>query len=117
MRDVLVRKGLLTEEDIERLANEVAEKLKLKNMLDRDELEEVATTIRNYRPPSPTGWADALYLHSQRQDKERFSVERRYGATELRNLSSTLHSTGLRNEAIFQKLERAATLAVRYGIL
>ena len=48
--DVLIRKGLVSEADFQNMTNEIADKRKLKNILTKEELEEVAATLRNFRP-------------------------------------------------------------------
>ena len=113
--DVLIRKGLVSEADFQKMANEITDKRKLKNILTKEELGEVAATLRNFRPPAPTGWAHALQIHSQKEYKRTFSPERPYGSTDLSNLTATLDAAGLRNETIFQKLKNAERLAEKYG--
>ena len=112
--DVLIRKGLVSEADFQKIANEIADKRKLKNILTKDELEEVAATLQDFKPPKPTGWAHALHIHAQKQSKEHYSADRVYDSCELSNLCSTLDSAGLQNQAILKKLENAAKLAERY---
>jgi len=112
--DVLIRKGLVSEADFQKMAKEIADKRKLKNILTKDELEEVAVTLQDFKPPEPTGWAHALYIHAQKQSKEHYSADRSYDSCELSNLCSTLDSAGLQNQAILKKLENAAKLAERY---
>ena len=51
LRNVLLKKGLVSERDIENLENEVTQKLKLKNILTKDELEEVVATLQDFKPP------------------------------------------------------------------
>jgi glutaredoxin-related protein len=114
--DALAKRGVLSEQEIQKLANEVEEKLKPKNILTDEELREVFRRLRSLRFPHPKSWAEAGWIGGLRQNAEQFSAERVYGAIELRNLKTTLHTAGVRNETIFAKLESAAQLAEEYGL-
>ena len=114
--DALVKRGVLSEQEIQELANKVEEKLKPRNILDEAELEEVITTLQCLKLPSPTGFSHALWIYGIRQTAKEFSINEIYGAVDLRNLASTLRTAGIRHLNVFEKLEAAAQLAEEYGI-
>ena len=114
--DILVKRGALSEQEIQELANKVEEKLKPRNILDEKELEEVTKTLQCLKLPSPTGFADAMWIHGTRQTAKEFSPNRVYGAIDLRNLKGTLQTAGIRHLNIFEKLEAAVKLAEEYGL-
>jgi hypothetical protein len=113
--DILVKRGVLTEQEIQEQANKVEEKLKPRNIFDGKELEEVTKALQDLKLPSPTGYAHAMWLHGIRQMAKEFSSDRVYGAVDLRNLISTLLTAGIRDLNIYEKLEAAAQLAEEYG--
>jgi len=84
--------------------------------LTEQKLRETGRNLHDLRFPNPKSLADALLVHAQKEDIEQFSTESIYGAIQLRNLKSTLHTAGIRNEQIFRKLEAAAQIAEEYGI-
>ncbi len=92
------------------------EKLKPKNILTDQELKEVVRRLRGLRFPHPQSLAEAYWVGGLRQDAEHFSAERVYREIELRNLKTTLHTAGVRNEAILGKLELAAQFVEEYGL-
>ena len=116
LADALKKKGVLNENEIERLVIELTEKLKPRNMLTKKELEMVVRCLNHFELPEPTGLAHAMLIHAQRDIVKGFSADKVYGAVELRNLKSTLYAAGVRNRKIFEKLENSAQLAEYYGI-
>ncbi len=116
LADALKKKGVLNENEIERLVIELNDKLKPRNMLTKKELEMVVRRLNHFELPEPTGLAHAMLIHAQRDIVKGFSADKVYGAVELHNLKSTLHAAGVRNRKIFEKLENSAQLAEYYGI-
>lgn len=114
--DVLVKGGVVSMQEIQELAKKVEEKLKPRNIFDEEELEEVIKALQCLKLPSPTGYAHAMWIHGTRQAAKEFSPNRVYGAVDLRNLTGTLQTAGIRHLNIFEKLEAAAQLAEEYGL-
>jgi hypothetical protein len=115
MLDALIKRGMLNAREIQKLANEVEETLKPKNILTEKELREAVRRLRALKLPQPKSWAEACWVGGLKKDAECFSAERVYGAIDLHNLKTTLHAAGVRNRKIFEKLEAAAQLAEEYG--
>ena len=71
--DALINRGVVTEEELQKLANDVEERLKLKNILTEQELRETCRRLYDLRFPNPKSLADALLVHAQKEDIEQWN--------------------------------------------
>ncbi|MGD0805519.1 MAG: hypothetical protein ABSA11_15775 [Candidatus Bathyarchaeia archaeon] len=85
-----------------------------RNILNAEEIEVVRKVLREFKVPSPTGWAHAMMVHGMRQDIERFSEDNVYDYTELCNLSFTLREAGLADKETWRKIENAKNSMKKY---
>jgi len=67
----------------------------LRKILTVEELEKVKMTLKEFKVPSPHGWAHALMVHTMRQNITGFSEDAIYDYTGLCNLGYTLREAGL----------------------
>jgi hypothetical protein len=86
-----------------------------RKILTAEEIEVVRNVLRDFKVPSPRGWAHAMMVHAMRQDVEGFSEDNVYDYTELCNLSTTLHEAGLADKEIWRKIETTKNSIKRYG--
>jgi len=78
-----------------------------RSILTAEEIETVKKVLKEFKVPSPTGWAHALVVHGMRQIIAGFSEDNVYDYTELCNLSYTLREAGLADSNIWSKIDEA----------
>jgi len=79
----------------------------LRGILTAEEVEAVRRTLKEFKVPSPTGWANAMVVHGIRQIIAGFSEDNVYDYTALCNLSYTLREAGLADSGIWRKIDEA----------
>ncbi len=87
----------------------------LRGILTAEEVEVVKKTLKEFKVPSPTGWANALWVHAIREDIKNFSEEKVYDYIELCNLSCTLREAGLVDSGIWRKIDEAKDRIEKYS--
>lgn len=118
---VLHKKGIITERDLEEYGKDLANTLRLKNILSRTDLKQVREALRRLRVPDPRrarGGVDVAYFAAIDDAKLKVLVptggDRIYYRDELQDLLMTLDYAGFRNKKATKKLEAALALARRY---
>jgi hypothetical protein len=86
----------------------------LKRILTPEEINKVSKTLEAYKPPSPTGWANALYIHNIKKTVKDFTPDNTPDYDELGNLINALYAAGLKDPEILCKLTRARDSMKRY---
>jgi len=114
--DTLVEKKIISEEELKQRKVDILERLKPRNFLTREELEEVRACLDTIEFPRPSGWAHALHIHAMKDAKETFSPDKVYDEPCLINLRSTLYTAGLKNKQIDIKLATAILVAQNYKV-
>jgi len=66
--------------------------------------------------PAAKSLAEEGFRNAMKMRAQHFSVDRSLTGMELRNLETSLHIAGLRDEAVLRKLELAAKLAEEFGL-
>lgn len=118
IEDVLLKKKLVTREELREARRGVMKQVIPRYIFTKEELKIIKTTLANMKIPRPTQWAQALYLHSMEQDRERYSPGYALCSCCWGNLRSTLHFAGLRGKGgkeIFKKIKKAQSSAEEYG--
>jgi len=114
--DTFIEKKIVSEEELKQRSADILERLKPKNFLTREELEEVRVCLDTLEFPRPVGWVHALHIHAMKDTKETFSPDKVYDKLCLINLRSTLYNAGLKNQQIDKKLAKAILVAQNYKV-
>ena len=103
--NLLIRKGLISREEIRNEAYRLREKFKFKNVFTKEELEKIKKAILDYLANTKGGgWAAGVMRFNMRQFAE--SLEDRYCYYCWHNLRSCVYKAGLKDPVILEKIEK-----------
>ena len=101
--------------EIQEKEEEITRSSRIGTILNAAEVAVVKKVLKEYKIPSPTGWAHTMWIHMISEDVKNFSPNNFYDYTELCNLCTTLHQAGLADREIWRKLDTAKDTLSRYG--
>jgi hypothetical protein len=93
---------------------ELKKEATFRKILTDEEIKAVKKVLQEFKVPSPTGWANALYIHAMKDDIKSFSPDRVYDYTGLCNLITSLREAGLSDPKIWCKIKAARDSLKRY---